>query len=185
MEITEVPIRPREKNKIKISKGIQLKINSYLTKKDISQEQLNPEQFDCLVKYMKSKRFENLMILVYALGAIVFGLLSLMLYSITLEIAVESIPTKTIVIDEKGGKTIEEINQEDTKIYAKAIILLGVTLGGTAYAFASSLGHAIGRSISLIIGKCKTRRIFDAFLPALRDQITTDPQNPTKFERSV
>lgn len=146
MNIPEVPIRQDERASKAPPPKIQKLANEYLAQKGVAWEQLSPQQRDCIIRYMKYKRGDKRMTLIYLAGTIIYGCLFAVLYWVAMREAADN-------------------------AVGKQLVHLGVVVGCMACAFVGSLGHVLGRLLGSVISrlfgsKSVYGKIFDAFLPS-------------------
>jgi hypothetical protein len=145
MDIPEVPIREDERPSKAPAPKMQKLANEYLAQKGVVWQQLDARQRDCVIKYVKYKRGDKRMTLIYLAGTIIYACLFAVLYWVAMRMAADS-------------------------AVGKQLVHLGVVTGCMACAFAGSLGHVLGRLLASIIrrlfgSKSVYEKIFDAFLP--------------------
>jgi hypothetical protein len=179
LKIEEVPIGPNKTSRKNISPKIHKQTEEYLSTKGLLLEQLSEEQKQCVFKHIKVRKALKWSILVASLSSLIFLVLAFFGTNLLYKIAHDSIPDSTVIELEDGTKKVVELDRELIGHYGLVCGLFGALGVGLLYTSASGITNAI----TSIISFRNTKKIFDAFLPSLRNPNIDELENRTSLER--
>lgn len=163
MEIPQVFIGPGQPKKIRISRKTLRHAERYLSEKGFSLDQLTDSQQQCVFKYVKAKRALRWSVVI----GIILGLAGLVLcfhfIRVVTLLADMLMPDATVIVLDDGTKKVVELDRELIGNYGKMCALLGFVFAAALYTMASAFAGAIGS----ILRMRETKKMFDAFLPAV------------------
>ena len=175
-DIPQVDIWPKTKKFKKISPKTQRLTEKYLSEKGLSLDDLTDGQQKHLLEFFKSKRINKLLILVMVICGLAFGIMSIQMFKLFTKISTNVAPQSLTVIMEDGTEKTSELIPEDKKhiiLYGNMCMISGGLLATALY----SLGGIFGSITGTIITTRHSKKIFDAFLPAVAENTKTKSQS--------
>lgn len=166
MDIPEVPIG-HSQNEKPISVKLQNAANEYLQQMYLSVDQLTKAQQQCVYDYLKAKKTLKWWVLVGILNAMVFIFFSFYGMKMLRWAVIETMPESISVVHDDGTEETFELDK-DQQEYIATYGQLCVIFGGVMVVIVYSAISAIIGIVGFVLNVRKTKRFFDAFLPAVK-----------------
>jgi hypothetical protein len=175
MQIAKVPIRRDEQGEKKFSVRVQQRADQYLIGKGLTLDQLTDFQKQRIYRYAKTRASLKWLFLIACVGVLVLIAVSIYGIRIFYFIAYELMPDSTVIELEDGAKKVVQLDRELIGTYGAMCAVFGGATVTVCYGFLSSV-----ISFFVSMGQIReTEGIFDAFLPAVKNQIRTTSEDPT------
>ena len=172
MQLSEVKIGPFKlyDDKVRVSHKTRLCAEKYLKEHDLTLSELNEDQQQCVFKYAKNRRVLKWWVMAGVFSSLILLVCVFWGYNIFSESITEFEPTSLKVVFEEGSEKYVDIAKDDREYiqnYGKFCMIASAVVVCTAYAVV----FGIVNLIASIFNIRHERKIFRAFLPAVRDSV--------------